>query len=278
MEAIVVKSAAELADTVISECAQRLIEYRGEQTYATLHMRRQAKAEVEFLLNLALGLMPKIKVQPQKVFKDTPSNWQTMQNERDRRVIGKLLEEVAELGQAAARCLIQGIDECEPSTGVSNRAWLENEIADTSAMMSITEKMFGLDVKRMHDRMKVKVEHKMKWIAMPVPEHPDSELLRMFAEHTGCELGESIQEHLEKVAVEYSQLKHSNEKTPFQEFGIAVIRVTAEDAITKARRIIEDAEKAASRMVADTGCPFNKALELAAIPWFNYTVEKKPTE
>lgn len=49
------------------------------------------------------------------------------------KILGKLLEELGELQSAAARCLIQGMDEREPVTGKQNRLWLQEELADVDA-------------------------------------------------------------------------------------------------------------------------------------------------
>jgi hypothetical protein len=111
-----------------------------------------------------------IELKQEKVFKEQPSLWNTMQDERDRRVIGKLLEELTELGTAASRCLIQGIDECEPSTGKPNKEWLEDEIADVRAMTLLTMQHFKLNGDRIRDRALVKFYHKRKWVAMPTLE------------------------------------------------------------------------------------------------------------
>lgn len=51
----------------------------------------------------------------------------------DMKHFGKLSEELGELQAAVARCLIQGIMECEPVTSKPNKQWLEEEIADVEA-------------------------------------------------------------------------------------------------------------------------------------------------
>lgn len=50
--------------------------------------------------------------------------------------LGKLLEEVNELGAIAARCLIQGYHEEEPVTHKLNRVALREEMADVEAAMA----------------------------------------------------------------------------------------------------------------------------------------------
>lgn len=74
-----------------------------------------------------------------------PSPWHPMTDVLDIKHIGKLQEETNELGAAAARCLIQGIDEAEPSTGKINRQWLQEEIADVLANIDLCIERFNLD-------------------------------------------------------------------------------------------------------------------------------------
>lgn len=80
--------------------------------------------------------------------------------------LGKLVEEVNELGAAIARCLIQGIEECEPVTKKPNREWLENEIADVRANIALVIKHFKLDEDRMSLRIQKKCAHLKQWHGM----------------------------------------------------------------------------------------------------------------
>lgn len=54
------------------------------------------------------------------------------------RRMGKLLEELNELGVEASRCIIQGIDKINPSNCRPNRINLEDEIADVYAQLDET--------------------------------------------------------------------------------------------------------------------------------------------
>lgn len=56
--------------------------------------------------------------------------WVPIKDPKVQRRFGKTLEELGELTSAVSRCLIQGIDECEPVTGKPNRQWLLEELAD----------------------------------------------------------------------------------------------------------------------------------------------------
>lgn len=57
--------------------------------------------------------------------------------------LGKLLEEVNELGAIAARCLIQGYHEEEPVTHKLNRIALREEMADVEAAMAWLREIIG---------------------------------------------------------------------------------------------------------------------------------------
>ena len=89
-----------------------------------------------------------------------------MTNPLDLKHLGKLGEEVDELGSAIFRCIIQGIDEAEPITGKVNRHWVEDEIADVLANIELVSKHFGLDRKRIEDRMLRKMSHLRGWHSM----------------------------------------------------------------------------------------------------------------
>lgn len=89
--------------------------------------------------------------------------WHPMFDPVDLKTLGKLLEELGECSAATARCLIQGIDEAEPTTGKVNRNWLEDEIADVIANLSLVVERFKLDHERMHVRTDRKIEHLRAW-------------------------------------------------------------------------------------------------------------------
>lgn len=89
--------------------------------------------------------------------------WHPMTNSVDLKTLGKLNEELNECGAATARCMIQGVDEAEPVTGKINREWLEDEIADVYAGLSLTVDRFGLNTARIRARMLRKIEHLKQW-------------------------------------------------------------------------------------------------------------------
>lgn len=102
----------------------------------------------------------------EKTFVPDASPWVPMTEPIDLMVMGKLSEELAECGSAAARCIIQGIDECEPSTGEVNRRWLEKEIADVLANIELTVERFGLDTDFIGERSAFKMRYLRKWHSM----------------------------------------------------------------------------------------------------------------
>jgi len=98
-----------------------------------------------------------------KTFIPDASPWLPMAEPIDLMVAGKLCEELAECGSAVARCIIQGIDECEPSTGKPNRDWVEDEIADVMANVALFIERFGLSSHKIDARIAFKTEYLRKW-------------------------------------------------------------------------------------------------------------------
>jgi hypothetical protein len=95
-----------------------------------------------------------------------PQPWIPMSNPTDIKVLGKALEEAGEVISAMARCLIQGIDETEPSTGVLNREWLTKEIADAACTSGLVARHFDLNMSAINTRIAIKQNHLQKWFAM----------------------------------------------------------------------------------------------------------------
>ena len=92
--------------------------------------------------------------------------WHPMTDPVDLKHLGKLGEEAGELASAVSRCIIQGIDEAEPVTGKVNKEWLEDEMADVLASMSLVEEHFQLNIERILQRADNKKEHLRKWHVM----------------------------------------------------------------------------------------------------------------
>lgn len=91
------------------------------------------------------------------------SDWQPITNKHDLAVLGKLCEEVNELGAAISRCIIQGLDEAEPVTHKINRKWLEEELGDVFALATIAIERLGLNDSAISDRSARKIRYKMPW-------------------------------------------------------------------------------------------------------------------
>lgn len=92
--------------------------------------------------------------------------WHPMTDPVDIKHIGKLLEELGEGVSAAARCLIQGIDEAEPVTGKPNRQWLEEELADVLAGIELTVNRWKLNEQGIQSRKDRKMAMLKTWHAM----------------------------------------------------------------------------------------------------------------
>lgn len=98
-----------------------------------------------------------------------PSDWQPMKGGRVVAAIGKLGEEASELSSAIFRCIIQGISECEPTTGKSNRQWLLEEFADVHALLALVQTELHMtpdEEKAVAARFLRKLEMKRKWMEM----------------------------------------------------------------------------------------------------------------
>lgn len=85
------------------------------------------------------------------------------------RRMGKLLEELGEASNVAARVIIQGIDEVDPGSGKVNRERLENELADVQAQIGCTVMAFDLDQDRMARRTAEKMRQMAEWEALFAP-------------------------------------------------------------------------------------------------------------
>lgn len=92
--------------------------------------------------------------------------WHPMTDPVDLKTLGKFAEELGECTAAVSRCIIQGINEAEPVTGVVNREWLENEIADVTAGAQLAAERFNLNEDRMRERMTQKKKRLREWHKM----------------------------------------------------------------------------------------------------------------
>lgn len=102
----------------------------------------------------------------EKVWIENPNPWHPITDPVDLKHLGKLLEELGEATSAVSRCVIQGIDECEPSTGKPNRQWLQDELADVLANIRLVVERFGLNETDMKARAFKKIQHLSQWHKM----------------------------------------------------------------------------------------------------------------
>lgn len=89
--------------------------------------------------------------------------WHPMTDSVDLKHLGKFAEELGECCSAVSRCIIQGIDECEPVTGKPNRKWLQDEIADVCANLDLVIERFNLDTSAIEARAAKKRAHLKSW-------------------------------------------------------------------------------------------------------------------
>ena len=81
---------------------------------------------------------------------------------------GKAWQLSANLGRAitaASRCLIQGIEECEPITKKPNREWLEETISELLDSSVALANILDFDRVRMLARLRRKLDHLESWHA-----------------------------------------------------------------------------------------------------------------
>jgi len=100
----------------------------------------------------------------EEYYKGRPSHWQPITDKKILACLGKLGEELNEGGSAASRCIIQGVDEVEPTTLKPNRQWLQEEIADIIAMCGLAITELGLDEDAIAKRIEYKLKYHTEWL------------------------------------------------------------------------------------------------------------------
>lgn len=96
----------------------------------------------------------------------TPSKWIPITDLPTLAALGKLQEELGELTSIVARCIIQGIDECDPETGRCNRLALQDELADVNGLCVLVSSNLKLDGDLMKARAAKKYAIKQQWLKM----------------------------------------------------------------------------------------------------------------
>lgn len=94
------------------------------------------------------------------------SKWIPTTNLMMLRRMGKLQEEMGELGVVASRCIIQGIDEIDPGSGQLNRERLWREVADVYAQLDETVARLGLPHAGIAARRAEKRGYMQEWEAL----------------------------------------------------------------------------------------------------------------
>lgn len=79
------------------------------------------------------------------------SPWMPITDIKALRVLGKAVEETAELNKALARAIIQGLDGIDPHTGKDNRTAILEEMADVEANISLLKDFFGFHRMLLHE-------------------------------------------------------------------------------------------------------------------------------
>lgn len=132
------------------------------------HLRNVMKAEIDRLQNFAesegslhLSAPPQEPALLHEM--NPPSPWQPERDAVSMAVLGKFAEELGECSAAVARCLIQGIRECEPVTKKPNRDWLEDEIADVLAGADTVIRRFNLERDNINPRFERKKAYLAAW-------------------------------------------------------------------------------------------------------------------
>jgi hypothetical protein len=95
-----------------------------------------------------------------------PSKWIPITDLKTLAALGKLAEEVNELGAIIARSIIQGLGGANPETGEINIAALAKEIADVSGLSELVIDQLGLDAAAINERAEKKLRMKQEWIEM----------------------------------------------------------------------------------------------------------------
>ena len=72
------------------------------------------------------------------------SPWEPVSNPQTVAILGKTLEEINELGKELARCLIQGPQETNPTTGEVNLEALDDELNDVEVLIYLVRQHLNL--------------------------------------------------------------------------------------------------------------------------------------
>lgn len=96
--------------------------------------------------------------------------WHVEEDKFRKRKLGKSLEELSELSCVLARCLIQGVDEVDPSSGKVNRVRMQEEVADVYAQLNLLVLAFKLNEEEISERIVDKINSMKKWEQLIIEE------------------------------------------------------------------------------------------------------------
>lgn len=101
------------------------------------------------------------------------SAWHVETDKLRLRKLGKALEELSELSNVLARCIIQGVDEIDPSSGKVNRKRMQDEVADVFTQLAGLIDTFELDHAELIARSKYKKDSMDTWERLIAEEEED---------------------------------------------------------------------------------------------------------
>lgn len=100
--------------------------------------------------------------------------WAAESNALFVRRLGKTGEECGELSAVVTRCIIQGVDGVDPSSGKTNRERLFDELADVQAQIDCCVETFAIDIFAFESRVLFKRERMGEWESLLAQSHADS--------------------------------------------------------------------------------------------------------
>jgi hypothetical protein len=90
------------------------------------------------------------------------SSWVPTVDRVELALLGKLLEETAELGKIAARCIMQGLGDRDPETGRLNCLVLSDELSDMQARIKSVEHVLSIGPEP--QRVEAKYNFHLSWL------------------------------------------------------------------------------------------------------------------
>lgn len=148
------------------ECPHRDEPSDRERSRAIFDAKVRTHGYVDRVTGELSTIPPPLARKDRNMAEPTMNKWTPTTNLLELRRLGKLGEELGELGNVASRCIIQGLDEVDPGTGKVNRQRLLDELADVYAQIECTIEAFGLDRTYYAERVVRKVRQMGEWEAL----------------------------------------------------------------------------------------------------------------